>query len=99
MQVGTDDKSICHSWFPFHSSPPKQGVQAPLTQCLLISSSQQWRGYAAPAKKQAFVRSKPHINVGTIGHVDHGKTTLTAAITKVLAEESGKVRGKSAVLP
>jgi elongation factor Tu len=35
--------------------------------------------------KEKFVRSKPHVNVGTIGHVDHGKTTLTAAITKVLA--------------
>jgi len=37
--------------------------------------------------KEKFVRSKPHVNVGTIGHVDHGKTTLTAAITKVLAEK------------
>ena len=36
--------------------------------------------------KQKFERSKPHLNVGTIGHIDHGKTTLTAAITKVLAE-------------
>jgi elongation factor Tu len=35
--------------------------------------------------KEKFIRSKPHVNVGTIGHVDHGKTTLTAAITKVLA--------------
>ena len=35
--------------------------------------------------KQKFERTKPHVNVGTIGHVDHGKTTLTAAITKVLA--------------
>ena len=35
--------------------------------------------------KQKFERKKPHVNVGTIGHVDHGKTTLTAAITKVLA--------------
>src|ERR687885_242198 len=35
--------------------------------------------------KQKFVRTKPHVNVGTIGHVDHGKTTLTAAITKTLA--------------
>ena len=35
--------------------------------------------------KQKFVRNKPHVNVGTIGHMDHGKTTLTAAITKVLA--------------
>lgn len=41
------------------------------------------RGYAA------FDRSKPHVNVGTIGHVDHGKTTLTAAITKVLSEKGG----------
>jgi translation elongation factor EF-Tu-like GTPase len=34
-----------------------------------------------------FVRDRPHVNVGTIGHVDHGKTTLTAAITKVLAKQ------------
>ena len=34
--------------------------------------------------KQKYERTKPHINIGTIGHVDHGKTTLTAAITKVL---------------
>ena len=34
--------------------------------------------------KQMFNRSKPHVNIGTIGHIDHGKTTLTAAITKVL---------------
>ena len=39
--------------------------------------------------KQTFDRSKPHVNVGTIGHVDHGKTTLTAAITKILAEAGG----------
>src|SRR5579862_3702172 len=37
--------------------------------------------------KQKFVRDKPHVNVGTIGHIDHGKTTLTAAITKVLASK------------
>ena len=37
--------------------------------------------------KETFTRSKPHVNIGTIGHVDHGKTTLTAAITKVLAEK------------
>ncbi len=36
--------------------------------------------------KEKFERTKPHVNVGTIGHVDHGKTTLTAAITKVLAK-------------
>ncbi|MFH1886406.1 MAG: GTP-binding protein, partial [Pseudomonadota bacterium] len=35
--------------------------------------------------KQKFERKKPHVNVGTIGHIDHGKTTLTAAITKTMA--------------
>ncbi len=39
--------------------------------------------------KEKFERSKPHVNVGTIGHVDHGKTTLTAAITKVMSEQHG----------
>ncbi|MGC8575426.1 MAG: GTP-binding protein, partial [Caldisericum sp.] len=37
------------------------------------------------ATKEKFERVKPHVNIGTIGHIDHGKTTLTAAITKVLA--------------
>ncbi|XP_058868457.1 elongation factor Tu, mitochondrial [Acipenser ruthenus] len=46
------------------------------------------RRYAVEAKK-TFARDKPHVNIGTIGHVDHGKTTLTAAITKVLAEAGG----------
>ncbi len=39
--------------------------------------------------KEKFERDKPHVNVGTIGHIDHGKTTLTAAITKVLSEKYG----------
>ena len=39
--------------------------------------------------KQKFERSKPHVNIGTIGHVDHGKTTLTAAITTVLSKQAG----------
>ena len=39
--------------------------------------------------KEKFVRDKPHVNVGTIGHVDHGKTTLTAALTKVMAQKHG----------
>ncbi|MCB1318154.1 MAG: 50S ribosome-binding GTPase, partial [Leptospiraceae bacterium] len=39
--------------------------------------------------KEKFERSKPHVNVGTIGHVDHGKTTLTAAITTVLSKKGG----------
>jgi elongation factor Tu len=44
--------------------------------------------------KQAYARTKPHLNIGTMGHVDHGKTTLTAAITKVLA-----ARGTAAYVP
>lgn len=46
------------------------------------------RCFAVEAKK-VFVRDKPHVNIGTIGHVDHGKTTLTAAITK--SESWGKM--------
>ena len=42
--------------------------------------------------KEKFNRTKPHVNVGTIGHIDHGKTTLTAAITQVLADQGGEVR-------
>ena len=43
--------------------------------------------------KQKFERTKPHCNVGTIGHVDHGKTTLTAAMTKVSADKGWTTRG------
>src|SRR5689334_23971569 len=42
--------------------------------------------------KQKYERNKPHVNVGTIGHVDHGKTTLTAAITMVLAQNNPKIQ-------
>src|SRR5687767_4101690 len=45
--------------------------------------------------KQKFERTKPHVNVGTIGHIDHGKTTLTAAITKVLAEQGTNTNMRS----
>src|SRR5213594_2129334 len=45
--------------------------------------------------KEKFDRSKPHVNVGTIGHIDHGKTTLTAAITKVLGKKDPKVQFRS----
>ncbi len=45
--------------------------------------------------KEKFDRSKPHVNVGTIGHIDHGKTTLTAAITKVLARHNPKIQFRS----
>jgi aspartokinase len=45
--------------------------------------------------KEKFDRSKPHINIGTIGHIDHGKTTLTAAITQTLAKNNPKVEFRS----
>src|ERR1041385_888784 len=45
--------------------------------------------------KEKFDRSKPHVNIGTIGHIDHGKTTLTAAITKVLSKHDPKVQFRS----
>ncbi len=45
--------------------------------------------------KEKFDRSKPHVNVGTIGHIDHGKTTLTAAITRVLAKQNPRVKFRS----
>src|SRR5216110_2999552 len=45
--------------------------------------------------KEKFDRTKPHVNVGTIGHIDHGKTTLTAAITKVLSKHNPKVAFRS----
>ncbi len=41
--------------------------------------------------KETFQRNKPHVNIGTIGHVDHGKTTTTAAITNVMAKHHGGV--------
>src|SRR5574340_1089614 len=45
--------------------------------------------------KEKFERTKPHVNVGTIGHIDHGKTTLTAAITKVLQKHNPKIQFRS----
>ncbi len=45
--------------------------------------------------KQVYNRTKPHVNIGTIGHVDHGKTTLTAAITTVLAKATGGAKAMS----
>jgi len=58
---------------------------------LIPKPSVGWAGRIERTKmaKEKFERNKPHCNIGTIGHVDHGKTTLTAAITKVMAESSG----------
>src|SRR5207237_881793 len=48
--------------------------------------------------KEKFERSKPHVNIGTIGHIDHGKTTLTAAINKVLSKHNPKVQFRAIVV-
>ena len=45
--------------------------------------------------KEKFERTKPHVNIGTIGHVDHGKTTLTAAITMVMAKNNPKIGART----
>jgi len=53
------------------------------------------KGFGTFMAKEKFDRSKPHVNVGTIGHIDHGKTTLTAAITKVLSKHNPKIQFRS----
>src|SRR6202162_5179734 len=53
----------------------------------MTQRDEQTNGGSFKMAKEKFDRSKPHVNVGTIGHVDHGKTTLTAAITKILAAQ------------
>ncbi|XP_027912275.1 elongation factor Tu, mitochondrial-like [Vigna unguiculata] len=72
-----------------HSSVSRSPLSTPSdstsTSFYSFNSNPWWRSMAT------FTRTKPHVNVGTIGHVDHGKTTLTAAITKVLADE-GKAK-------
>ncbi len=55
------------------------GMQAPVANII---------GARVGQSMSTYIRSKPHLNIGTIGHVDHGKTTLTAAITKVLSEQN-----------
>lgn len=55
-----------------------------ISQLYNVKSVYQTRFYS---DKEVYTREKPHCNIGTIGHVDHGKTTLTAAITKILAEK------------
>src|ERR1700689_3044461 len=60
-----------------------------------VQSKSLTEGTGRVMAKEKFDRSKPHCNVGTIGHIDHGKTTLTAAITKTLAKHNPKVQFRS----
>ncbi|KAF8807468.1 elongation factor Tu [Phlegmacium glaucopus] len=63
-----------------------------LSTCLRAGTQNQWTSLSTVLKRgyaEQFSRTKPHMNIGTIGHVDHGKTTLTAAITKVLSSQGG----------
>ncbi|XP_068658425.1 elongation factor Tu, mitochondrial-like [Aristolochia californica] len=78
------------------SSPIYSCCRSPIATPLPVSESsyspaRDFNGACWWRTMATFTRTKPHVNVGTIGHVDHGKTTLTAAITKVLAEE-GKAK-------
>ena len=65
------------------------GLGVPLRMVLRLASTEPKtkKPPTKGAQRKQFNRDKPHVNIGTIGHVDHGKTTLTAAITKVLAEK------------
>ncbi|KAK8749078.1 hypothetical protein OTU49_015662 [Cherax quadricarinatus] len=63
----------------------RSSTLASLTRSRITPALVQTRNYA---EKKVYQRDKPHCNIGTIGHVDHGKTTLTAAITKVLSDKS-----------
>jgi elongation factor Tu len=69
-----------------------------VTSSILVNSSRFFvatEGIPPTMAKEKFDRSKPHVNIGTIGHIDHGKTTLTAAITKVLSKHNPKVSFRS----
>jgi hypothetical protein len=68
-----------------HPSRQSCSSQQPGSQLL----RQARRAFSSGGGYDINTRTKPHVNVGTIGHVDHGKTTLTAAITRVLAESQG----------
>jgi GTPase len=62
-------------------------MQHPITDMSIINANFRRCLAQVVVEKKTFKRDKPHINIGTIGHVDHGKTTLTAAITRILSEK------------
>src|SRR3954454_1090694 len=77
---------------PGSSGGPRRGRVGESSGSRSSTNTKRLRGTAM--SKTAYVRTKPHLNIGTMGHVDHGKTTLTAAITKVLSE-----RGSGTFVP
>ncbi|CAG9534551.1 unnamed protein product [Cercopithifilaria johnstoni] len=85
--------NVCHRLML--ASPKVMGAAGGFRENFLtkLAQLQHARCFAVPGAKQVYKRTKPHLNVGTIGHVDHGKTTLSSAITKVLAsKKSAKFR-------
>src|SRR5690349_14345332 len=80
---------------PHRGGPPSPCSLSDTRKFRPTSPKRLWRGSAGTESKDTtmakakFERNKPHVNIGTIGHVDHGKTSLTAAITKVLAKSGG----------
>src|SRR5690242_16049608 len=72
-------------------APPEHCPQSPPPRARLRNHEER-----NPVAKAKFERTKPHVNIGTIGHIDHGKTTLTAAITKVLHDKYPNLNEASA---
>ena len=90
----TDLRSMSQGRADFHMEFDRyeevpQSIASEIIELAAQASKRRGRQGEPPMAKQKFERTKPHVNVGTIGHIDHGKTTLTAAITKVLAEKGG----------
>ena len=79
--------SRCRSRSPRRSSPGSAASDPPPLSTVHRSVRFR-RSRGSPMAKEKFERTKPHLNIGTIGHIDHGKTTLTAAITKVFADQN-----------
>ena len=85
LRVARPAAAVARASFATAAVAPRMAPRAAMLTPSLVGAV---RSYAAEAGGR-FSRSKPHFNIGTIGHVDHGKTTLTAAITKHLSEQGG----------
>ncbi len=83
LRSRTQGRGMFTMEFDHYEEVPKNIAEKIIGVCPVLHAKS--GGEAKPMAKQKFERTKPHVNIGTIGHVDHGKTTLTAAITMVLA--------------